>query len=280
MKISILICLTLALTSGTVQAQSSRRASLPADYAPLDAPYSNLIHPKKNRIRPLDREQAKSNTEETIRFQTPVRSQGGRGTCSIFSATALLEGALVRLNKMNPSEVDLSEEWLQYLAMQGKMSDGSHSTVNMRLLQQMGTVRETTWAYVGEDWKANPTMNPAAKFLCGRFATDILRHTSCLLGHRDPHALNATDEELLSRNSDTYDPQFQKIRSEAQQFHAKFLKGRLGSTTGAYSTDEIKALLRAGHTLLLDHDFFYGAYNHRTATELGLTVTWTTGIKD
>ncbi len=271
MKVSSLFLVIMGLlVASTAHTQFSRRAPINAsDLAPLDPPYENLIHPKKSRIRPLDRDTAKSDTLAIIKYQSPVRSQQARGTCSIFSATARLEGALIQTQGLPATEVDLSEEWLQYLAMQGSTVSGSHTSKNMRNLQQFGTVLETTWPYVGAEWKDTPTL-PVAKATCGRFAADYLRHISCLLGHRDPNNLLATDAELKTPGSDTYDPKFLKIRTEAQQFHAKFLKGRLGATSVVYNTDEIKALLRAGQTLLLDHSFFYGAYNHRKTEELGL----------
>src|SRR5689334_18255726 len=89
------------------------------DGAFLDKPYKNLVHPLKvegSRIHQLG---SRSDTERMIAAMTPVRNQASRGTCSIFSASAMLEATLV-LKKGQPNTIDTSEEWLEYLIMRNR----------------------------------------------------------------------------------------------------------------------------------------------------------------
>ena len=58
---------------------------------PLDPLYTDLTSPTVD-VEVGNKASLKAiNIAEHIQFQTPVKSQGRRGTCSIFSATALTE---------------------------------------------------------------------------------------------------------------------------------------------------------------------------------------------
>ena len=94
------------------------------DGAYLDPLYKNMVHPKvvKNNNKGLE----SSDTLSVVEKMTPVRAQQSRGTCSIFSAIAMLEGMLVINEKMD-TDVDLSEEYLEYTVVRNKTSDGSNS---------------------------------------------------------------------------------------------------------------------------------------------------------
>ena len=90
-----------------------------ASEAPLDAPYRHLVHPRIDRsgrdsLNPLP---TKSDTLAVIANQSAIKNQAARGSCSIFSAIALLESGLILEGKA-AREIDLSEEWLQYLIAQ------------------------------------------------------------------------------------------------------------------------------------------------------------------
>ena len=66
------------------------------DGAFLDPAYPVVVRPslKIQKWHFFGELPSKSDTEKLIQMQTPVKSQGSRGTCSIFSATALLESLL------------------------------------------------------------------------------------------------------------------------------------------------------------------------------------------
>lgn len=249
------------------------------DGAFLDKPYRNLQHPVVDDVRSLLPLGAKSrsNTVALIAKQTPVKSQENRGTCSIFSATALLESMLI-INKIVPNNrVDLSEEWLQYLIAQNATDEGSESYLNYAAFRRYGFVREATMPYIGESWE--DAREGLAQKRCGHLKGN--RQKSCLVGHRDPALMNMDENELTNPNSTSYDLEFLKARTEALDNRGKFFK--LGSFSRGLvrSTSEVKALLDRGIPLTLDIDFYYGAWNHREATELGIDrnmENWSKGL--
>lgn len=234
----------------------------------LDRPYKNLVHPLVIDSPFMDAQPLAarhSDTAAVIAQQTRVKSQANRGTCSIFSGTALLESMLAIKSGFDPGATDLSEEWLEYLAMRGATDDGSSSDANFSLLAQYGTVREKTLPYIGEEWE---DLNaPGAKDACGHLKGTTLK--SCLLGHRDPRLLKASQASLLDKQGELYDPEFYDIRQEARAFKKQYLQG-LSRTTPVLTSGQAKTLLRQGIPLTLDLDFYYGAWNHREADELGI----------
>ncbi len=282
--------LGLFLVSG-VSAQAEKLTyfnDLPTDGDYLDLPYRGLVHPRVNdrgpapgELGPFDEPvAARSDTELLASRISPARAQGSRGTCSIFSATALLEAHLSLRRGWKASQADLSEEWLEYLAMQNQTDDGSSSLTNFSNLLRYGTVAEASWPYLGETWK--DTSTGLARQRCG--SLEGARLTSCLLGHRDPRLLRATDEELLSRSSPLFDSEFARIRTEARSLQQKELPRRGGQAMPSfmvYDTQTVKRLLRQGEPLTLDVDFYYGAWNHSKAPSFGLKrnlAHWAEGV--
>ncbi len=111
---AILVCATTAFANNKAESM---------DGAYLDKPYKNLVHPIQSTRAQLHQLGSRSNTEAVIARQTPVRNQASRGTCSIFSAMAMLEAMLVTRRGM-PTTIDFSEEWLESLIMRNRTSDG------------------------------------------------------------------------------------------------------------------------------------------------------------
>jgi hypothetical protein len=241
------------------------------DNAYLDPPRASHAHPaiRTNTDGPMPLEFGRSartfSTQDIIATQTAVKAQGSRGTCSIFSAVALLESLLVANYGLSP-ELDLSEEWLEYTLMYYRTSDGSFSSTNFLKLASVGVPREASLPYIGEDWTKEP-MFGLAQERCGRFNGTHL--TSCLLGHRDPELIKKSDSELLNRSSQFYDPEFQAARREAARFRDQFIHLSNEPMQVGY-IDEIKSRLNSGQPLTLDIDFYYGAWNHRKAPDIGI----------
>ena len=237
------------------------------DGAFLDKPYKNLRHPKVDEVRDVLNLAAKNNTLAVIAKQSAVKSQMNRGTCSIFSATALLESLLVINKVAKDTRVDLSEEWLQYLISQTTTEEGSTSPDNFRALKQYGQPSETAMPYIGDSWEE--ARNDEANRRCGHLKASRLQQ--CLVAHRDPALLKASEEDLTNPNATTYDPEFLAARKEAFANRQRFFHG---STTGGSgyltNTNQIKAQLDKGIPLALDIDFYYGAWNHREAEGLGI----------
>lgn len=92
--------------------------------------------------------------------QSPVRSQGSRGVCSIFATTALMEHLyMVEGTLPNP---DFSEQYLQWATKasgQFANTEGSNSAINIATAASYGSVLESVWPYESEPW--GPAEDPA-----------------------------------------------------------------------------------------------------------------------
>lgn len=239
------------------------------ELAPLDPPYTNLVHPKVVQLNTISdvtslfRTQ-KTSVESVIAQQSAVKSQVERGTCSIFSATAMLEHLLIQQGQFQ-TDLDLSEEWLQYLISQSTTGEGSYSTKNFEALKQYGQPFEKSYPYIGQSWK-DATYGDAQK-RCGHLSSYNLQ--KCLVAHRDPALLHIDEEYLYDINSAYYDMDFFYAKREAA-----FNRDRFFQPTATYKTlwdtAKIKSLLDAGIPVTLDITFFYGAWAHRVSEELGI----------
>lgn len=251
----------LPLTLTTVAAR--------AELAPLDHAYKNLVHPIsqietfKSDLSDLP---SASDVARVIANQTPVKSQKNRGTCSIFSGTALVESMMILTGKVG-HDVDLSEEWLQYLTTLHSGEEGSSSPKNFGLLKRYGQPREAAMPYNGETW-TNKNKGLAAK-RCGHL-TRSRALKSCLVSHRDPHLMNMSDAELLDPVASLYDPEFVQARKEALDNRSLFFAGEEEKDGIVRSVHEIHRLLAKGIPLLLDLNFFDGAWNYPGSAKKGI----------
>lgn len=257
---------TLALTCALVSAAAFGQE----DGAFLDAKYTKMIHPtKESGVH--NKGLSANDVKEVISFQSPVRSQAARGTCSIFSSTAYLEGLLIKKGLYN-STLDLSEEWLQYTAVRNRTSDGSSGWTNFSAIKDYGMPSEQTFPYIGEDW--TEVFNPLKDVRCGKLTGNA--KTSCFIVHRDPKLLEMTDSQIMSQYSDK---EFVNARAEAAQLKKKVNFD--GSNFFVSSVSEVKQLLQKKIPVVLEVDFYYGAWNHREADEFGIGRNldhWSKGI--
>lgn len=251
-------------------------------YQRLAPPFKNLKHPKK-KTRPGSenyRFEPQSDLQKVLRYQSPVQSQKNRGTCSIFSAIALLESHLLRGRLFE--KIDLSEEWLEYVIMAKRgpsASEGSSSGLNFRALAEYGFTTEKMWEYDGDTWEDLSTQK--ARDFCNPLSGSNLLD-ACLLGHRDPRLLKADDSLLSQPGSNLYDEDFLAIRESAIQLRDQTIE-KFGTGEHAWvpDTDRVKELLSKGIPLTLDADFYYGSWNHRKAEELNIPRSdeqWRKGI--
>ena len=199
---------------------------------------------------------------DALQWQTPVKSQGHRGTCSIFSTTAELE-ALLKYH--HQKEVTLSENYLEYLVMarmKSSATEGSDVPWNVPAFQRYGTIEESVWPYEELDWTATDLPESEQRKVnetCARLSGNRLQ--ACLLGHMSP----------------TQD----KYATQAAEFAAKWETN--GLSYQQLSTQRgIKDLLRQGYPLVLSVEFFYGAWNHRLMVDYGLgdrnMDLWSAGV--
>lgn len=246
----------------------------------LDRPYRNLKHPLADQTTIAGRAQIfpkRSDTLSLIRLLPPVKDQAERGTCSIFSATALLEAMLI-INHLAQPGVDLSEEWLQYLTTQETSEEGSESPDNFKLLRTWGQPLETSLPYSSVVWTSKRDGLPAKR--CGHLKRSMALR-SCLVSHRDPVLLKLNDQELLDPNSVNYDPEFKAARAEALRNRDAFLISNSQKDGIVERVTEIEESLYRGIPLTLDIDFFYGAWNYDSGTKYNIRVSpelWAQGV--
>jgi hypothetical protein len=249
------------------------------DSPPLDPPYQHLIHPMPElNGRPLLRRRnpKASDTLSVIQAQSAVKSQGSRGSCSHFSAVGMVEAALVARGEF-PTSVDLSEQWMAYLQGRNTASDGSTSVWNFQNLRAHGIPTEQAFPYVDRNWESLES-DSRARARCGQAKGFDLK--ACLLAHWDPRLLTLDEGVLLDKGGDFFFPEFVDARREAAVYRDEHLNGILKRRT-LWSEEEIKSYLADGIPVLLDIDFYYGAWNHRVGVELGIVRKddeWAQGI--
>lgn len=216
-----------------------------------------------------------SNLELLFPVVTPVKNQGPRGVCSIFSAMANLETqSLLRMQRKGEALPDLdkfnlSEEWLQGLINIDMPHSGSDSQSNLIASVKYGVPSEEKMPYIAETWESINSSS-LARERCGSIPNAYLNR--CLLGHRDPR-LMAQPEAILRGTGETpgTDVEFADARAEAQSFRAQLGLSLLrGQWTR--SSHVAKEVLVRGQPVLLDIDFYYGAWNHRTGPSLGIDI--------
>lgn len=162
---------------------------------------------------------------DLMEYQTPVRNQGGRGTCSIFATTALMESLYVRAGMDMP---DFSEQFLQWSSKVEvgafRNTEGSSAQQNLAAINRFGIVEESVWPYESRAWSTSD--DPAC--------TGDSRPVKCYT-NGDPSA------EVLEAERFTL-PQGRWINPRAESIKGHMLSTRTPVVVGG--------------------DFFYQAWNH------------------
>ena len=203
------------------------------------------------------------------KFDSPVKSQGSRGVCSIFSTVALMEHLYIKEGTITTP--DFSEQYLQWSVKNQvgmfKNTSGSNNSYNLQAISQYGIVTEAMDPYETQQW--NESNDPE----CAKNAdgTDDNLPTKCYTnGDPSPEALAAVKYKLpASRYVNT-----QSIKNHIHTKEAGALVGltffyqswnhrkselpvnaeywRSGFVTYPNEADEAKSLAkRAGHAILL-----------------------------
>src|SRR5262245_34251524 len=90
--------------------------------------------------------------------QSAVKSQGSRGVCSIFAATAMVENLYLKAG-MPVAEVDFSEQYMQWSTKRQVGSfpntEGSNVDDNLQGVVRFGGVKEAAWPYETIAWNAS-----------------------------------------------------------------------------------------------------------------------------
>jgi C1A family cysteine protease len=126
------------------------------DDAPVQSGNINEGAPDNDSLPDDNKADANYPAKFEVGDQSPVKSQGSRGVCSIFAATAAIENVYIKAG-MPVAEADFSEQYLQWGAKRlpggsFQWTDGSTSEVNLRITAQHGTVKEAVWPYETFPW--------------------------------------------------------------------------------------------------------------------------------
>jgi hypothetical protein len=85
--------------------------------------------------------------------QSPVKSQGSRGVCSIFATIGQVENLYITAGAQNP---DFSEQHLQWSVKNQvgayQHTEGSNGDSNLEAVVDYGTVEESVWPYESSPW--------------------------------------------------------------------------------------------------------------------------------
>lgn len=201
----------------------------------------------------------KSNTHELIKLHSSVKSQKSRGTCTMFTAIGMVEHLLIKKRGLSPQDIDLSEEWMEYIIMKDKQNEGSSTSKNMKAILKYGVVNESTWPYIGKKW-VDLIEYPLSRHRCGHLEDNQMLLQSCLLGHRDPTLLTLSTEELEDR-----DPEFIFIKDEASRLKKELVES-LYKRKKSYKLKShkiVKDLLASGESVIMGTKLYYGSWNSK-----------------
>lgn len=212
------------------------------DEFPVSEDNVNVGAPSNNSLPDDNKADAQYPDTFEVKDQSPVKSQGSRGVCSIFASTALIENLYIKAG-MPVAEADFSEQYLQWAAKNlggnFKNTEGSSSDANLRTVVQFGTIKESDWAYESFPWTASN--DPA-----------------CTGGENLPTKCYTNGEPPASV--------------------ATAVKYKL-PTTRWINTNSIKAHLTTKKTgVNVGMTFFYQAWNHRRSTIPVDAELWRKGI--
>jgi hypothetical protein len=107
------------------------------------------IHPKADGTLP--------ERFDLVDLQTPIRNQGRRGTCSIFSTVALMEHLYIVEGTI--TDPNFSEQYLQWSTkfQLGRFTHtaGSTAQANLQAINQFGIPEDHHWRYEANEWDAS-----------------------------------------------------------------------------------------------------------------------------
>ena len=172
---------------------------------------------------------------DLVAAQSPVKSQGSRGVCSIFSTVALMEHLYITAGA---DDLDFSEQYLQWSAKfqvgAFRNTSGSSASVNLDAVNRFGIVVESLWPYESVQW--GPGNDPACDPMADGDEDDEGMATRCYTNGEPPAAAQSG----------------QKFRLPVGRF---------------LSVLDVKNHLKNRQTAVIaDLDFFYQSWNHRRST--------------
>lgn len=177
---------------------------------------------------------------ELVASQSPVKSQGRRGVCSIFATVGLMEHLYIRAGHEAP---DFSEQYLQWsVKTQLKAfpgSSGSSGEANLRAVNKYGIPEEQAWPYEPDQWNSSNDEECTG--------TDPMP-TRCYTNGDPPESAREAKKFFLPAS------RWLNTNSIKHQITTKKL------------------------AVVVGLDFFYQAWNHRKSTLPTTPANWNQGI--
>lgn len=178
---------------------------------------------------------------DIIEQQTPVKSQGSRGVCSIFSTVALMENLYLKAGMANP---DFSEQYLQWSVKVelGKYQHtmGSNARENIEAIATFGIPAEEAWPFEPYPWTTIDDPGCVGK--------DSSSPVECFTNGHAPESAE-----------------------QAKQYNLK--PGKFINASNIKSH-----MVKNGTAVVVGLDFFYQAWNHRKSTLPTNSDYWAQGI--
>ncbi|MEM6996157.1 MAG: C1 family peptidase, partial [Myxococcota bacterium] len=180
---------------------------------------------------------------DLLLLQSPVKSQGKRGVCSIFSTVALMEHLYIAAGDDEP---DFSEQYLQWSAKfevgSFPNTSGSNSSYNLQAINRFGIPEESAWPYEVNQW--NEFDDPE----CAKDNED--KPTRCYTNGAPPDSALAAEKFFLPA-------------------------GRWVNSRRASIMDHIRV---NGTGVIVGLDFFYQSWNHRKSELPRNMDYWAEGV--
>ena len=236
-------CSTIACSSSSEGSSNGGPVNNDAPLSDLDALLKDA--PPNGKLDELGKADAVYPVKftELLQHQAPIRSQGRRGVCSIFSTVGLMEHLYIKEGTITAP--DFSEQYLQWSvkAQVGAFSwsEGSNANSNLKAINQFGIPEESAWPYEPNKWTSSN--DPECD------GSDSLP-TKCYTNGEPPQSARDAEQFFLPRG--------------------RWINSKVRSIK-AHLTSKKQAAI-AGMT------FFYQSWNHRSSKLKTSSDLWNQGF--
>ncbi len=154
--LAVLLAFGLAACDSGADDLSTPPGADPSDEPPLQSADVLLEGAPSNGDLPDEpkADQVMPKQFDLVEFQSPVKSQGRRGVCSIFSTVALMEHLYIKEGTI--LDPDFSEQFLQWSVKfevgAFRTTGGSNASSNLDAISRFGIVDEATEPYQPSGW--------------------------------------------------------------------------------------------------------------------------------
>ncbi len=210
--------------------------------APLSEDNVNAGAPDNDSLPDDNKADAIYPAKFEIGDQSPVKSQGSRGVCSIFASMALVENLYIKAG-MPVADADFSEQHLQWSAKFEQRAfmntEGSNAEDNLEAAVRFGVIPEAAWRYESFPWTA--ANDPE----CG---AENNKPTKCYTNGEPPESARTAQRYKLPR----------KRWVNTNSIKAAIYDKKVGVNVGM--------------------TFFYQSWNHRRSTLPTSNALWRKGV--